>query len=122
MIKEIAFTAYPAADVSKLRDFYRDTLGLEFTGPYEQDGVLKYDEASIGNGYFSIMTTEWTETEPGTAASIVFEVDDVTKTKNELTSKGIETQDIYETPVCKLFSFKDPEGNKVTLHQITVPH
>jgi len=122
MVKEIAFTGYPASDVPKLRDFYRDVVGLTFSAPYEQDGVLKYDEAKVGNGYFSVMTTEWSESEPGSAGSIVFEVDDIEKSKAELKGHGIELSEIYDTPVCRLGSFKDPEGNKVTLHQVTVPH
>ena len=46
MIKEIAFTAYPAKDVAGLRKWYEDKLGLKFTGPYEEDGVEKYNEAN----------------------------------------------------------------------------
>ena len=122
MIKDIAFTAYSASDVSKLRDFYRDTLGLTFSGAYEQDGVVKYDEAKVGSGYFSIMTTEWSETPPGNSGSIVFEVDDIEKSKNDLKNRGIAGSDIYDTSVCRLFSFKDPEGNKITFHQSTVAH
>ena len=32
MIEEVAFTAYPAANVGKLRKWYEDTLGLKFSG------------------------------------------------------------------------------------------
>jgi len=119
MIKEIAFTAYPAKDVAKLRDFYRDTLGLNFTGEFAENGTLKYDEANIGGGYFAVMTDEWTGKPAGTAASIVFEVDDIEKTRNELIGKGLTVEEIYDTPVCRLTSFSDPEGNKVSLHQST---
>ena len=51
MIKEIAFTAYPAKDVAGLRKWYEDKLGLKFSGPYEEDGVEKYNEANVGGGY-----------------------------------------------------------------------
>ena len=44
MIKEIAFTVYPAKDVAGLRKWYEDKLGLKFTGPYEEEGVEKYNE------------------------------------------------------------------------------
>ncbi len=52
MIKEIAFTAYPAKDVAGLRKWYEDMLGLKFSGPYEQDGIEKYNEANIGERLF----------------------------------------------------------------------
>jgi predicted enzyme related to lactoylglutathione lyase len=56
------------------------------------------------------------------ASGIAFEVDDIVQQIADLRAKGIEIADPYETPVCKVASFNDAEGNKVTLHQITVPH
>ncbi len=122
MIKEIAFTSYPAKDVARLRDWYRDTLGLKFGFPFEEKGVVKYDEANVGGGYFAVMTTEWQEGAPGSGTGIVFEVDDIEATKRDLDGHGLKTEDIYDTPVCRLFSVRDPEGNKVSFHQVTVPH
>jgi catechol 2,3-dioxygenase-like lactoylglutathione lyase family enzyme len=120
MVKDIAFTAYPAKDVAALRDFYAGVLGLKFTGPFSEEGVLKYDEAQIGNSWFAVMTTDWAEIAP--SGGLAFEVDDIEKTVAELKAKDIEVGNIYDTSVCKLTSFNDPEGNKVTLHQVTVPH
>jgi predicted enzyme related to lactoylglutathione lyase len=122
MIKEIAFTAYPAKNVADLRAWYERTLGIPFKAPFLENGVEKYNEANIGGGYFSLMTTEWVERDPGSASGIVFEVDDIDKTVADLRSKGIKVDDPYATPVCKVTSFNDPEGNKVSIHQITVPH
>jgi predicted enzyme related to lactoylglutathione lyase len=122
VIKEIAFTAYPANDVAGLRKWYEDKLGLKFTGPFEENGVEKYNEAKIGDGYFSVMTHEWIERDPGSASGVVFEVDNIDDTISDLRGKGVEIDDPYATPVCKIASFDDPEGNKVSLHQVTVPH
>jgi catechol 2,3-dioxygenase-like lactoylglutathione lyase family enzyme len=120
MIKDIAFSAYPAKDVKALRDFYADKLGLRFTGPFSEEGVLKYDEAQVGSGWFAVMTSDWLEIAP--SAGVAFEVDNIEKTVEDLRSQGVEIEGIYDTSVCKLTSFNDPEGNKVTLHQVTVPH
>jgi predicted enzyme related to lactoylglutathione lyase len=122
VIKEIAFTAYPAKDVAGLRKWYEDTLGLKFSGPYEEDGVEKYNEANVGGGYFSVLTQEWADREPGSASGVVFEVDNIDDTVKTLRGKGIDVEDPYATPVCKITSFNDLEGNKVSLHQVTVPH
>jgi predicted enzyme related to lactoylglutathione lyase len=122
MIKEIAFTAYPAGDVEKLRKWYEDKLGLKFSGAFAEDGVEMYNEAKVGDGYFSVMTSKWIERDPGSASGVVFEVDDIDKTVADLRGKGIKMDDPYETPVCKIASFDDLEGNKVSLHQVTVPH
>ena len=120
LVKDIAFTAYPAKDVAALRDFYATHLGLKFTGPFAEEGVLKYDEAQVGSGWFAVMTEQWLTISP--CAGLAFEVDDVEKTLAELRANGVEVENVYDTGVCKLASFNDPEGNKVTLHQMTVPH
>jgi predicted enzyme related to lactoylglutathione lyase len=122
MIKEIAYTAYPSENVQSTREWYERMLGLTFNGPYAEDGVEKYNEAQIGNGYFSLMTTEWIRRPAGSGIGVFFEVDNIEETSKQLRDKGITVEDIYETPVCKITSFEDPEGNKVSLHEITVPH
>jgi predicted enzyme related to lactoylglutathione lyase len=122
VIKDIAFTAYPSKDVAALRKWYEDNLGLTFSGAFVEDGVEKYNEANVGGGYFSILWHEWQDREPGSASGVVFEVDDIDKTTADLRGKGIEVEDPYATPVCKITSFQDLEGNKVSLHQVTVPH
>lgn len=120
MIKEIAFTAYPAKDVEALRAWYASTLGLTFGNPFEQEGVLMYDEAQVGNGWFALMSNEWMEVAAGSASGIAFEVDDIDATKNDLTAKGVVVPDVYDTPICRVVSIKDAEGNKVTFHQSTL--
>jgi predicted enzyme related to lactoylglutathione lyase len=122
VIKDIAFTVYPAKDVSALREWYERHLNLKFTGPYVEDGVEKYNETTIGGATFALMTPLWVEREPGTAGSVVFEVDDIDAEVARLRETGVKVEDPYATPVCKIASFVDGEGNKVSFHQITVQH
>ena len=117
MISEIAFTAYPSDDVAGTRGWYEEHLGLTFAGPYVEDGIEKYNEAHVGGGCFSLMASEWVGREAGSAAGVVFEVDDIAATVRALHAKGVAVEDVFETPVCKQTSFADPEGNKVSVHQ-----
>lgn len=117
MIKHIAFTVYPSNDVARTRAWYEEMLGLEFAGPYVEDGVEKYNEAHLGDGAFALMASEWVGREPGSAASIAFEVDDIEDAARSLRAKGVVLEDIFDGPVCRQTSLSDPEGNKVTLHQ-----
>ncbi len=119
-LKDIAFTAYPAADVASLARFYKDSLGIEFAEPYIENGVALYCEARVGSGYFSLMTSAWMGVAAGSCASIAFEVADIEAAFATLRERGIATEEIHVTPVCKLGSFFDPEGNKVTLHESTL--
>ena len=91
-LKEIAFTAYPAADVAALARFYSESLGIEFAEPYVEDGVALYCEARVGNGYFSLMTTAWMGVAPGSCASIAFEVADIESAFASLRARGIATE------------------------------
>ena len=122
MVTEIAFTAYPSKSVKATREWYEKMLGLTFREPLVEDGVEQYAEAHVGDGYFSLMNADWTEREAGTGVGIAFEVADLEKAIAELRAKGANLDDPYETPVCKVASFNDPEGNKITLHQTTVRH
>jgi predicted enzyme related to lactoylglutathione lyase len=117
MIKDIAYTAYPSNDVAGTRAWYEETLGLEFAGPYVEDGVEKYNEAHLSTGCFSLMASEWVGREPGSAAGIVFEVDDIDDATRSLRAKGVAVEDLFDGPVCRQTSILDPEGNKITLHQ-----
>ncbi len=122
MLKDIAFVAYPSENVQKTREWYEATLGMKFNGPYAEGGVEMYNEAPVGNGTFSLMSHEWVERKPGTGCGVVFEVENLDDTVAQLRAKSVEVSDPYETPVCKVSSFNDPEGNRVSLHQVTVPH
>ena len=119
MIKDIAFTAYPSANVKAAREWYEKMLGLKFTGAFEENGVEQYNEANVGPACFALMNHQWIERDPGTGCGVAFEVGDIEATSKALRDAGVSVQDIYTTPVCKVTSFEDPEGNKVTLHQST---
>ena len=117
VIKDIAYVAYPADDVAGTRAWYEKVLGLTFAGPYLEEGIEKYNEAHLGSGCFSLMSSEWVGRKPGTAASAVFEVDDVERAIRMLREKGVTVEDVWDGPVCKQTSLCDPEGNKVALHE-----
>jgi len=122
VIKNIAFSAYPAQNVAALRQWYESTLGITFGAPYMEEGVEQYNEADIGGGYFSLMNHNWMQQPAGSGAGVSFEVDDLDGRLAELKAKGVEADEPYVTPVCKLSTIRDAEGNKVILHQTTVPH
>ena len=117
MIKDIAFTAYPSDNVAGTRAWYERVLGLTFAGPYIEDGVEKYNEAHLPNGCFSLMASQWVGREPGTAAGIAFEVDDLESAIRSLRDQGVIVGATHDGPVCRQTSLADPEGNKITLHQ-----
>jgi predicted enzyme related to lactoylglutathione lyase len=116
-ITGMAFTVYPSNDVASARAWYERTLGLRFAGPYVEDGIEKYNEAHFPDGCFALMASEWVGREPGTAASVYFEVDDIVEAIASLRVAGTTVEEPYETPVCTQTSLHDSEGNRIWLHQ-----
>lgn len=118
MIKDVAFVAYPCADVASTRAWYERHLRLQFMGPYDEDGIEKYNEAHIGSACFSLMWHGWMETPAGTGNGVAFEVENIERSVADLRGAGITVDEIYESPMCKTTSLRDPEGNRITLHEI----
>jgi catechol 2,3-dioxygenase-like lactoylglutathione lyase family enzyme len=117
MVKELAFTAYPCADVAATRAWYERNLGLTFAGPYIEDGMEKYNEAHIGSGCFSLMWNGWMDAAAGTGNGVAFEVSDIERRVVELTAAGIAVDPLFVSPMCKSTSLRDPEGNRLTIHE-----
>lgn len=116
-VTDIAFTVYPSHDVASARAWYERNLGLVFAGAYMEDGIEKYNEAHFTNGCFALMAKEWVGREPGTAASVYFEVDDIRDAIATLRVGGAVVDEPFETPVCTQALLHDSEGNRIWLHQ-----
>jgi len=117
MITKLDFVAVPSTDPDRTRAFYVDTLGLK---PDEKSNY----EFWVGETCFGIwqptsMGMPWA---PQANAHIALHVDDVAETKSELEAKGVEfLGDIFDTGVCHMALFKDPDGNDLMLHHRYAP-
>lgn len=114
MIKEVAFVAIAVTDRERARKFYEETLELK-PGMSAMEGAwVEYEvgPVTIGVGCHPM----WQPSRDGT--SVAFEVDDIDAAVAKLTERGV-TFDIpkTETPVCWMAQFRDPDGNKLLVHQ-----
>ncbi len=117
MITGLDFVSIPSTDSDRSRAFYVGTLGLK------PDPRAK-NEFWVGETCFGI----W---EPGrmgfdfapqNLAHIALHVDDVRVAKSELEQKGVDfIGDIFDTGVCHMAMFKDPDGNDLMLHHRYAP-
>jgi predicted enzyme related to lactoylglutathione lyase len=109
---------YPVKDMHRARKFYEQDLGLKMTVDYRGDWI-EYD---LAGGCFAIttMVSGYVSPSSNSGGSIAFEVEDVDKITAELRSKGVPViLDPVSSPVCRMSVVVDPEGNAVTLHQVT---
>lgn len=110
----IAFTVYPVADLDRAIAFYRDTLGIPLAHRFEDI----YAEFITADGAaFGLAKPPMNVGEPGSASALALEVDDIRITLAELSANGLATHEPYETSVCWITTIKDPDRNKVILHQ-----
>ena len=107
----------PSTDWERSRAFYVDTLGLR---PDEHAQA----EFWAGEQCFGIWepTTFGQEFAPQRNGHIAFHVDDVAAARAELEDKGVEfLGETFDTSVCHMAFFRDPDGNDLMLHHRYAP-
>ena len=116
-IRGTDFVYYQTADIDKAIEFYRDTLGLEMLGHYED---FKWAEFKAGNVTLAI--NDPSAFDPNMkarsgGACVAFAVEDVDAAMAELQGKGVPVVfPVQESPVCHFACVSDPDGNQVWLH------
>ena len=108
----------PSRDTERSRRFYLETLGLR---PDENAA----NEFWIGETCFGIWEPErmGMEFQPQASGIALLRVEDVAATRAELESKGVESVgETFDTGVCNMASFTDPDGNQMVLHKRYAPY
>jgi predicted enzyme related to lactoylglutathione lyase len=110
-VTDVAFVMYPVTDLPRAVAFYRDVLGLTPAG-LSSDAWVEFEigATTFGLGNFPQVGT------PGTATSLMLEVDDLDAYRARLAEHGVEVPAAFETPICFITGLKDPDGNNVGLH------
>ena len=117
-ITKVDFVAVPATDADRLRGFYVDTLGLR------PDAQSQY-EFWVGETCFGIWEPEKMRMpfSPQKNAHIALHVDDIEAARSDLEARGVEfLGETFDTGVCKMALFIDPDGNDLMLHSRYAPH
>jgi catechol 2,3-dioxygenase-like lactoylglutathione lyase family enzyme len=114
----VDFVAVPSTDWRRSRAFYVDTLGLR---PDEHG----QSEFWVGETCFGIYepTTFGLEFAPQKTAHIALHVDDVQAARADLEGKGVVFDgETFDTGVCHMAFFADPDGNNLMLHHRYAPY
>jgi len=112
MTVTLDFVAIPSQDAERTRAFYVETLGLA------PDDHARF-EVWAGETCFGI----WEPAKMGRTfapqhnAHIALHVDDVAAARADLETKGVEfVGETFDTGVCHMAFFADPDGNDLMLH------
>ena len=114
------FVSVPVTDLERSTGFYRDTLGLE------QVGHGGWPEFQLGENvslYLLDPTNIGQEFRGPHTAPIALRVPDVEAGRKALEAKGVEFHgETFDTGVCHMAHFTDPDGNVLMLHRRYAPH
>ena len=117
-IQKVDTVGVPSRDGKRSRQFYVETLGLR---PDERS----WNEFWIGETCFAIWYPEQFggEFEPQKNSIALLRVEDVEAARAELEAKGVEFDgETFDTGVCHMATFLDPDGNLLTLHRRYAPY
>jgi predicted enzyme related to lactoylglutathione lyase len=118
MITKLDFVAIPSTDSERSRAFYVDTLGLR----PDEHGRFEFwaGDTCLGIWEPEKMGMPFA---PQKNAHPALHVDDVAAARAELEAKGVEfVGDIFDTGVCHMALFTDPDGNDLMLHRRYAPY
>jgi len=114
--KEIAFIAYAVTRMARARKFYEQVLGLKPNGFSSGKMKAMWMEYDIGPGTLAIgVSDEFKPSKQGTCAAL--EVVDFDAALAHLKKRRVKfIIGPKDFPGCRMVAFRDPDGNKVSLH------
>jgi predicted enzyme related to lactoylglutathione lyase len=118
MIRKMKFTSIPVRDQDRALNFYVNTLGFTLLTDQPMGPGQRWIEVRLPKGEtgLALFTPPGYEDRIGTFTGISLECDDVQKTYEELTAKGVE---FAKPPKVESWGvsavMKDSEGNQLVL-------
>ena len=118
-VERVDFVSFLTRDLQRAKQFYVETLGLEVESEGESDMELRagqvtldiFDPSSIGQEFAP------------SPAGLALRVPDVDAARAELEGKGVAFEgEIFDTGVCHMATFADPDGNQLVLHNRYAPY
>ena len=119
-VEEVDFVSVLTQDIARAKQFYGETLGIH--SPNLEAGFPEFETGNVSL-YLVDPTAIGGEFQPHNS-HIALRVPDVEAVRAELEAKGIEFDfgaEPFDTGVCHMALFKDPDGNQIMLHRRYAP-
>ena len=113
-VEHVDFVGVATQDVERAKEFYGGTLGL----PLERDtpAGAEFRAGQVTLGIWNPSSAGMTfEPNPN---GFAMRVPDVAEARRALEEKGVEFEgETFDTGVCHMALFRDPDGNRLILHR-----
>jgi catechol 2,3-dioxygenase-like lactoylglutathione lyase family enzyme len=120
IVERTDFVSVPVRDLEKSTAWYRDSLGLEQT---REGGWPEFQLGENVSLYLIDPTNIGQEFTGPHTSYVALRVADVAEARKELEGRGIEFHgEIFDSGVCHMAFFQDPDGNSLMLHRRYAPY
>jgi catechol 2,3-dioxygenase-like lactoylglutathione lyase family enzyme len=119
--QRVDFVAVPTRDKERATQFYGETLGLA----RDPKSHASWPEFSLGNVTLAVVVPEeiGLEFQSLPFGAIAIRVPDVAAARAKLEEQGFEFErDTFDSGVCYMAFFRDPDGNGLMLHHRYAPY
>jgi predicted enzyme related to lactoylglutathione lyase len=115
LITAVDFVGIPTRDLARAVDFYGNTLGLHRSVYMPERNFAEFE---TGNLTLNIMNATKMGLEHSAIRNpVALHVDDVAAARTNLESRGVTfAGETFDTGVCHMAFFQDPDGNSLMLH------
>jgi predicted enzyme related to lactoylglutathione lyase len=120
LVTRVDFVGIPTRDLDRAVEFYGTTLGIPMSRHVPERNFAEFE---TGNLTLNLMNAEKMGLEHHPVRNAVaLHVDDVAAARSDLEAKGVEfAMDTFDTGVCHMAFFTDPDGNALMLHHRYAP-
>jgi catechol 2,3-dioxygenase-like lactoylglutathione lyase family enzyme len=120
-VERTDFVSVPVTDMARAKQFYGETLGLPLVSG--DDAWPEYQLGENVSLYLIDPTNIGRSFEGPHTSSIALRVPDVHEARAALEAEGVVfDMETFDTGVCHMALFHDPDGNMLMLHRRYAPH
>ena len=120
-VERTDFISVPVTDMKRSVAFYGETLGLPRVS--DTEGWPEFQLGENVSLYLVDPTNIGREFEGPHTSSVALRVPDVDEARRALEAEGVVfTGETFDTGVCHMAIFADPDGNRLMLHRRYAPH
>ena len=121
IVTGVDFVSLPTRDLERSNAFYKDTLGLRRSAFHPERNFAEYETGTVTLGVIDPERMGVGQFQANVNA-VALHVEDVEEARRTLEGRGVEfSGDIFDTGVCHMAFFADPDGNALMLHHRYAP-